>query len=404
MTIKLVRTDAEDPCKIQLPLGDHVIGRGKLLECDDKRISRQHGKLNVTEDSLTITALHLNPCFYIKKGSTDTEILKQNSTTSLFNGDRFGLLPDTFWYEVLFCSGLEAPKSCESEKNTEEYCVENNDTSDETHCDKTKTCDFNSDDGFDNEINNLQSPSLIAPNNNDPTPQGLNSDATIKSVTDKSTESSAIDQNKHEPDEQTDPNSQNDPNVPTDPNLQNDPNAPNDPAVSPNNVNPTKRSHSPDNSDVKKIKTEPVEVKTESSDDVKPGPSLKQDQGVQTANGANAATNNAPLGRERCMYGANCYRKNPGHQAQFSHPRDADWGPGERGVCPYGAACARTDPRHWRDHDHPPGKLPPPRPGMQVVHRHGNIFFIKAHCVNFHDDHFRVEDSDGDSVDLDYEF
>lgn len=32
MTIKLIRTDAEDPCKIQLPLGEHVIGRGKLLE------------------------------------------------------------------------------------------------------------------------------------------------------------------------------------------------------------------------------------------------------------------------------------------------------------------------------------------------------------------------------------
>lgn len=42
--------------------------------------------------------------------------------------------------------------------------------------------------------------------------------------------------------------------------------------------------------------------------------------------------------------------------------------------------------------------------GMQLVQRHGNTFYINAHTVNFYDDHFQVEDSDGDSVDYDYEF
>lgn len=41
---------------------------------------------------------------------------------------------------------------------------------------------------------------------------------------------------------------------------------------------------------------------------------------------------------------------------------------------------------------------------MQVVQRHGNVFYINARSVNFYDDHFQVEDSDGDSVDYDYEF
>lgn len=41
---------------------------------------------------------------------------------------------------------------------------------------------------------------------------------------------------------------------------------------------------------------------------------------------------------------------------------------------------------------------------MRVVQRHGNVFYINAHAVNFYDDYFQVEDSDGDSVDYDYEF
>lgn len=41
---------------------------------------------------------------------------------------------------------------------------------------------------------------------------------------------------------------------------------------------------------------------------------------------------------------------------------------------------------------------------MQLVHRHGNVFYINAQAVNFYDDHFQVVDSDDNSVDFDYEF
>lgn len=105
-----------------------------------------------------ILQLHQNPCFYIKKGLKETEILRQNNTITLCNGDKFGLLPDAYWYEVLFCSNLETP-SVNSEKNTEEYTVGNNDetTSDETNNgDKTKNSDLNTDDGFDDQIAELQ--------------------------------------------------------------------------------------------------------------------------------------------------------------------------------------------------------------------------------------------------------
>ncbi|KAB0365117.1 hypothetical protein FD754_009273 [Muntiacus muntjak] len=54
--------------------------------------------------------------------------------------------------------------------------------------------------------------------------------------------------------------------------------------------------------------------------------------------------------RTSCMYGANCYRKNPVHFQHFSHPGDSDYGDvnitcqdeaDDRPECPYGASCYR---------------------------------------------------------------
>ncbi|XP_039755346.1 aprataxin and PNK-like factor isoform X1 [Pararge aegeria] len=323
MPIKLIRTDAEDPCKILLPLGNHVIGRGKLLDCDDKKISRQHGELQVTDDSLSLKALHQNPCFYLRKG-LNPQILLQDKTIPLFNGDRFGLLPDTFWYEVLFCSGMEAPTNIESEKNTEEYCLENNECKDKTSS---------------NEFDCNKTQSAVATQNSVPTEVLTKNSEPANSMEDGTGQKEPVSvKSESKPSKEEEQLSI--------------------------DTNSVKRSHSPDNSDVKKIKL--VEDEAANSDDVKPGPSLNQGQAAQPMNnvGANGASNNNPP-RERCMYGGDCYRRNPQHLAQFSHPRDADWGPGERGQCPYGAQCAKTDPRHWRDHEHPPGKLPPPRPGQK---------------------------------------
>lgn len=39
-----------------------------------------------------------------------------------------------------------------------------------------------------------------------------------------------------------------------------------------------------------------------------------------------------------------------------------------------------------------------------MVERFGNVIYVNANIVNFHDDHFEVVDDDGDSVDHDYEF
>lgn len=65
--------------------------------------------------------------------------------------------------------------------------------------------------------------------------------------------------------------------------------------------------------------------------------------------------------RMSCIYGANCYRKNPLHFQHFSHPGDSNFGhvqvtdetmTDDRPECPYGASCYRKNPQHKIEYRH----------------------------------------------------
>lgn len=69
--------------------------------------------------------------------------------------------------------------------------------------------------------------------------------------------------------------------------------------------------------------------------------------------------------RERCWYGEKCYRKDPSHKANFSHPPDSDWPPDpsdDRPDCIYGAACYRKNRMHRQKYKHPTNKPAPRSP------------------------------------------
>ncbi|NXS16228.1 APLF factor, partial [Mystacornis crossleyi] len=84
---------------------------------------------------------------------------------------------------------------------------------------------------------------------------------------------------------------------------------------------------------------------------------------------ADASENSKQIQHKRtpCMYGSGCYRKNPIHFQQFSHPNDDDYHDMEmmaqddndnRPECPYGTACYRKNPQHKLEYKHsaPPGE------------------------------------------------
>jgi aprataxin and PNK-like factor len=69
--------------------------------------------------------------------------------------------------------------------------------------------------------------------------------------------------------------------------------------------------------------------------------------------------------RPACQFGATCYRKNPMHRAEQSHPGDSDYedtksinstqeesNSDDKPECPFGKACYRQNPQHKRDFKH----------------------------------------------------
>ncbi|XP_031459158.1 aprataxin and PNK-like factor isoform X2 [Phasianus colchicus] len=82
-----------------------------------------------------------------------------------------------------------------------------------------------------------------------------------------------------------------------------------------------------------------------------------------TTKGAEASESSRKMKHERtpCMYGAGCYRRNPIHFQQFSHPNDDDYyethsvtqdDNDNRPECPYGTACYRKNPQHKLEYKH----------------------------------------------------
>jgi len=70
-----------------------------------------------------------------------------------------------------------------------------------------------------------------------------------------------------------------------------------------------------------------------------------------------------PAHRVPCKYGDQCYRVNPVHKQEFSHPGDVDFVSGadgdenrqendDRPKCEYGTSCYRQNPQHKRDFKH----------------------------------------------------
>uniref|UniRef100_A0A1A7WTX1 Aprataxin and PNKP like factor n=1 Tax=Iconisemion striatum TaxID=60296 RepID=A0A1A7WTX1_9TELE len=56
--------------------------------------------------------------------------------------------------------------------------------------------------------------------------------------------------------------------------------------------------------------------------------------------------------RTPCPYGKDCYRKNPVHFQECSHPGDPEYEEEDRPECPYGTDCYRKNPLHLQQFSH----------------------------------------------------
>ncbi|XP_059160309.1 aprataxin and PNK-like factor [Physella acuta] len=97
-----------------------VIGRGQFLQVTDKRVSRSHALLEMTDGKLYITPTHTNPCFLRSHSSKEQKVLARDARQLLEHGDEFGLLPDQLFYKVSYpqINGKDRGEGSASEDNT----------------------------------------------------------------------------------------------------------------------------------------------------------------------------------------------------------------------------------------------------------------------------------------------
>ncbi|WAR19844.1 APLF-like protein, partial [Mya arenaria] len=98
--INIFKLENGDSKPISIDEGKTVIGRGPFLQVTDKRVSRNHGVLEVSDGKLYITPTHTNPCFFKRTPKSSVEIMKKDERRHLENGQIFGLLPDSLYFKV----------------------------------------------------------------------------------------------------------------------------------------------------------------------------------------------------------------------------------------------------------------------------------------------------------------
>ncbi|XP_043200137.1 aprataxin and PNK-like factor [Amphibalanus amphitrite] len=95
--LKRIDADGED---IGIPPGVTCFGRGPFLKCKDKKVSRNHGLLELASDGqIYITTIHSS--LYVRPaGKSEVKHLAKDEKQLLLNGDEFRLLPETFCYKL----------------------------------------------------------------------------------------------------------------------------------------------------------------------------------------------------------------------------------------------------------------------------------------------------------------
>lgn len=279
-----------------------VIGRDSILQCNDARISRNHGTLKLDADKdggaggLQITSTHSNPIFIRTGADGVLNILAKDLTATLQKGDKFALLPDQYWYEVRFREVSPVPEEVTSTGPSL----------------RVRTME---------EVNSGPIPEEVASGEKRKNAEESEADCSKKIRTEETSD---------QPPVEPAPETTNSEEVTSEPTtvIKPDPDAAE--GTSSGSKSPQQQQDSTANPSVAAVKQEAPDSST--------GPPL----------------------RPSCQFGISCYRHTPDHRAQFAHPHDADYrrptfppAPSDAPHCPFGASCYRRNPQHFRDLQHP---------------------------------------------------
>lgn len=311
-----------------VPDEDVIIGRG-FLQCDDKRVSKNHGvirtELAAGEITVYIKALHpTNPIFYRKQDATsDNSVLKKDESIFLTTGDKFRLTPDGEWLSIVETEDTVKTEMLDTETQEMEDLgaignvpveIAQEASSNEVAL-KRKHEDESATDGA--KRNRVDG--------DEPMPSSSSEAGAHASL---STNAEVVDSL-----------------LPIKP----DPDAhiPNSKSIASSVLSPAQ----PDEENL--ASTSAVSVTIKSDPD---GPSA--------ANAGSGIVIKSPADsgalRPSCDFGIRCYRGGNDHRTSFAHPGDPDYrrpnfppAPLHAPLCPFGARCYRRNPSHFQEYQHP---------------------------------------------------
>ncbi|XP_050070121.1 aprataxin and PNK-like factor [Anopheles maculipalpis] len=330
----LVIIDTSKQTRKIVPEHAQEIGRGKFLECEDKRVSRTHGRITKeTKGSkllLRLESLHINSIFCRKKEGTSDYLLKKDETILLEVGDRFRLIQDGDWFEVgedtsdidSQSTAMSVETESQSSRLQEEAPSKRKHDSDHAE-DTFKRQRVVGEDSGDEPSTSSQ---YLSANQSDQADLEKTMSQDINSTDAESAPAAVI-----KPDPEQLPTSCNIPQVQIKP----------DPDAEECNT-----ASGPSGGSIAG-NVPPVSVK--------PDPYAMGGKVGLGVMGPGAA-----VLRPSCDFGIRCYRAGQDHRSAFAHPGDLDYRrpnlpppPPGTPMCPFGARCYRRNPQHFREYDHP---------------------------------------------------
>ncbi|KAF3688179.1 Aprataxin and PNK-like factor [Channa argus] len=400
----LVPVDGGDP--IHLPPGETVLGRGPFLGVSDKRVSRHHGLLDNLNGQLHLKPTHLNPCFIQSSLSDEPRPLKKDSWFLLHDGDLFSLLPGQFIYKVVAVGGDDCtPRSCQMFEEEEDKPVspkppmeaapvfrQNREPS---SCHKAlASASLLMEEEAQHPGVNQRDSDVTPPVNRKrvlpawmmaaaaaataPTRPSSTLKAEKKTTAPAPTSSkqaaanqgSELREEEEEEEEEVRPRKKRRKMSDEEP-AQSKADIPSEQVAVRNRRGPS-RSEVSEESDTFTVEEEEEgkgNTPTQIFDVTEPETENKNPKHGRTttkpkptesvgSNGSSASTVSKPRLRTPCPYGKDCYRKNPIHFQECSHPSDTDYEEEEeeeeadRPECPYGTECYRKNPLHRKEFRH----------------------------------------------------
>ncbi|KAF2900689.1 hypothetical protein ILUMI_05492 [Ignelater luminosus] len=370
--LSIYELDSDKEPVSTLETGEYIFGRGTLLKCDDRRVSRKHGVIKITEKAATITSTHQNPCFYQAANSSTITILPKDKPVDVGDGDKFALLADQFWFKIKFQNYIS---DIYENGDTNSSCIRENGNhlpvsalAGPSKAGELTQIEPNESKCVDNDTN-LESMVLLQSNY-----KRTHEDDVLASEVKKARYDEDEDQ-LSEPEEDTS-NKEVDNKKDQVSESEDDTNETVTTSAAKKKPRNSKKSSanqndhdaelqamlfSSDEDIEKEDKTEENshqnDASTESSKKAK---NSESDDGTTEKNVApNVASTSSTKKKERrdhCWYGLSCYRKNPAHLAEYSHPGDSDYESDpedDRPMCSFGAACYRRNKNHRQAYKHP---------------------------------------------------